>query len=181
MTWWPRVSNVGNNSAPQFFDRVIIDRTRNWVQPTNAEIAAAYNTTVPDDPGAHVPGGPAEIAKIMSGPWKDRLYGKYMYSADYSKIGCWGMSSEVHQRSIWAVFPGFEGQNDGPSKNDLTQYVVQFQLDHYHGSAVQLHEGQKWAKVIGPFLMYANCNTNATLLLELSIEMQKEWRIAPEK
>lgn len=31
MTWWPRVSNGGDNCSA-FFDRVIVDDTRNWVQ-----------------------------------------------------------------------------------------------------------------------------------------------------
>jgi hypothetical protein len=54
------------------------------------------------------------------------------------------------------VFPSFEGWNDGPSKNDLTQYLAQFHLDHYHGSSIQVDEGQQWSKLIGPFLLYAN-------------------------
>lgn len=38
---------------------------------------------------------------------------KYMYAAEYAKIGTWGASSEQHNRSFWAVLPNLEGFNDG--------------------------------------------------------------------
>lgn len=145
MTWWPRLLGDNASDPRGFFDRVIIDRARNWVQPSDEEIG-----------DTNVPGGPKEVTKILSGPWAGKLYCKYMYSADYEKIGTWGMSSELHNRSLWAVFGSFEGMNDGPSKNDLTQYLIHFQRDHYAGSAIQVDEGQEWSKVYGPFLLYAN-------------------------
>ena len=159
MTWWPRVSNAVGNGT-QFFDRVILDRSRNWVQPTNLEIAAAFAETVPGDAGAHVPGGPAEVARIETGRWRGRLYSKYMYSADYAKVGTWGVSSTEHGLGFWVVCPNFEGQNDGPSKNDLTEYLMHFQRDHYAGSSVQIGREETWSKLVGPFLLYANSLSN---------------------
>jgi rhamnogalacturonan endolyase len=99
---------------------------------------------------------------LRTGPWKDQYDCKYMYTATYRDLGCWGFASDQNKIGAWLVFGSHEFLNDGPTMSDLTAAtgIIQliFNMNHYNGFGLQIKHGVDWQKVYGPYLVYCNSN-----------------------
>ncbi len=92
---------------------------------------------------------------------------KYVYTAVQSKNLAYGWSSTKDHLGMWIVNPTIEYLSGGPTKpefmchRDTTAVAAPCLLNywrssHYGGAAVGVAEGEKWTKVIGPFMLYVN-------------------------
>lgn len=92
---------------------------------------------------------------------------KYVYTAVQSQNLAYGWSSSTQQIGAWIVNPTIEYLSGGPTKveflchRDTTQVQAPCILNywrssHYGGASLAVAAGERWTKVIGPFLIYVN-------------------------
>jgi rhamnogalacturonan endolyase len=140
---------VGNQ---WLMENIYVDQARHWQIPS------------PDDEGKAQATGVKEISMLTSGPWQGKYDCKYMYTAPYWDLGCWGFASDVNKIGAWVVFGSHEFFNDGPTMSDLTAAdgIIQlmFNMNHYGGSPLDVPQGTSWQKVYGPYLLYCNSSTD---------------------
>ena len=131
-------------------EKIFVDEARPHVEASQAELARA----IP------VPGGPKEVTELTTGPLKGQYDCKYMFSAEYAALGCWGFASDEKKLGAWVVLPSHEFFNDGPNKQDLTASVgttlLHLNMNHYDGTGMHFAAGQGWEKMYGPWLLYVN-------------------------
>ncbi|MCW3051527.1 MAG: hypothetical protein JWN14_697, partial [Chthonomonadales bacterium] len=131
-------------------EKIFVDEARPHVEASQAELAGA----IP------VPGGPKEVTELITGPLKGQYDCKYMFSAEYANLGCWGFASDAQKLGAWIVLPSHEFFNDGPNKQDLTASVgttlLHLNMNHYDGTGMHFAAGQAWEKMYGPWLIYLN-------------------------
>ena len=143
---WP-TPNIGED---HLLENVYIDDLRHWTMPT----AGDYNRAV------GVPGAPKEVMRITTGGWAGKLDSKYVYSAKYWDLGCWGYASDKNHLGAWYVFGSHEFFSNGPTKQDLTATMglnlVHLNMNHLGGTEIHVKEGAAWQKVYGPYLLYFN-------------------------
>lgn len=136
-------------------EQIFVDTLRPHVEASQAELAKA----IP------VPGGPKEITELTTGPMKGQYDCKYMFSAEYAALGCWGFASDTQKLGAWVVLPSHEYFNDGPNKQDLTASVgttlLHLNMNHYDGTGMHFAAGQAWEKMYGPWLLYLNDRPSA--------------------
>ncbi len=129
-------------------EKIYVDDVRHWELPSPADFARAEPT------------GIKEIVKLTSGPWSGRYDCKYMYTAPYWDLGCWGFASDRSKVGAWLVFGSHEFFNNGPTADDLTAAsgIIQLLLDmnHYNCTGLAIPHGDAWQKVYGPVLLYCN-------------------------
>ena len=129
-------------------EKIYVDEARHWELPSPADFAKAQPT------------GIKEIVKLTTGAWQGKYDCKYMYTASYQKLGCWGFASDRNQIGAWVVFGSHEFFNDGPTMDDLTAAsgIIQlmFNMNHYNGSGLEIPHGLAWQKIYGPYLLYCN-------------------------
>ena len=129
-------------------EKIYVDEARHWELPS------------PDDFARCEPTGIKEIVKLTTGPWKGQYDCKYMYTASYQDLGCWGFASDRNHIGAWVVFGSHEFFNNGPTMSDLTSasgiFQVMFNMNHYGGTGIAIPKGETWQKVFGPCLLYFN-------------------------
>ena len=92
---------------------------------------------------------------------------KYVYTAIQSENLAYGWSSTTKKIGWWLVNPTIEYLSGGPTKpeflchRDTTPVQAPCVLNywrssHYGGAVVHVAEGERWSKVVGPFLLYVN-------------------------
>jgi rhamnogalacturonan endolyase len=92
---------------------------------------------------------------------------KYVYTAIQSENRAFGFSSTTRNIGFYFVNPTVEYLSGGPTKpeflvhRDTTEVQAPAVLNywrssHYGGANVTVAEGEAWAKVIGPFMLYVN-------------------------
>ena len=145
---WRMVWSMPEENGDALLERIYVDDLRHWRMPSSADFGHAQPT------------GIKEIVKLTTGPWAGRYDCKYMYTADYGALGCWGQASDVNHLGAWVVFGGQDYFNDGPVKNDLTSAAgiihVMLYAEHYNGKGFLIKHGQAWSKIYGPWLLYVN-------------------------
>jgi rhamnogalacturonan endolyase len=133
-------------------EKIYVDEARHWELPS------------PDDFTRCEPTGIQEIVRLTTGPWKGQYDCKYMYTASYRDLGCWGFASDRNHIGAWVIFGSHEFFNNGPTMSDLTSasgiFQVMFNMNHYGGSGIAIPKGEVWQKVFGPYLLYCNSSPN---------------------
>jgi rhamnogalacturonan endolyase len=141
---WSMPEDQGN----WLMEKIYVDEARHWELPTPADFAKSEVTPI------------KEISKLTTGSWKGKYDCKYMYSANYWDLNCWGFASDRNKIGAWAVFGSHEFFNDGPTLQDLTSasglFHVEFEMQHYHSSNIVVPKGESWQKIYGPILLYCN-------------------------
>jgi rhamnogalacturonan endolyase len=100
---------------------------------------------------------------------------KYIYTAVQFDHPVFGWSSTQRQIGLWLINPSVEYLSGGPTKveflchRDTTKVAAPIVLNywrssHYGGAAVELGAGERWTKVVGPFLLYVNAGGEAQAL-----------------
>ncbi|SNT12853.1 rhamnogalacturonan endolyase [Granulicella rosea] len=152
-------------------EKIFIDTARSGPIPTPYDISQKTHTPI------------KEISVFHTGLFNGKMESKYSYNATYNEIGTFGYASDVNKLGAWIVMGGFEYYNDGPRKNDLTavegEMTHHFGRNHYGGTSIKVEQGEEWAKIFGPFLLYANAGAPADQLwkdaqLQAATE-QKAW------
>jgi rhamnogalacturonan endolyase len=92
---------------------------------------------------------------------------KYIYTANQFDNRAFGWSSTKDQIGFWLVNPSVEFLSGGPTKTEFLAHrdttpvaapIVfnYWRSSHYGGAVVEVGAGERWSKVIGPFLLYVN-------------------------
>ncbi len=118
-----------------------------------------------------------EARRMNSGLYKGQVEHKYDYSANQFDTLAWGWSSTLKHIGVWFINPTTEYLSGGPTKVELSAHrdatfgndpdapappclLNYWRSSHYGGSSCVIAQGEKWTKVIGPFLIY--CNSSDT-------------------
>lgn len=118
-----------------------------------------------------------EARKMNSGIYKGQVEHKYDYSASQFDTLAWGWSSTQKRIGFWFINPTIEYLSGGATKMELSAHrdstfgtnldapappalLNYWRGSHYGGSSCVIAKGEKWNKVIGPFLLF--CNTGPT-------------------
>ncbi|MDQ2686368.1 MAG: polysaccharide lyase family protein [Armatimonadota bacterium] len=177
---WRMVWSMPDENGNALLERIYVDALRHWQMPSSADFAHAEPT------------GIKEIVKLTTGPWAGKYDCKYLYTADYGALGCWGQASDVNHLGAWVVFGGQDYFNDGPVKNDLTSAAgiihVMLYAEHYNGTGFTIKHGQAWSKIYGPWLLYINAKaTGDACWADAQAQAKREqaqwpysWVTAPE-
>ena len=145
---WNMVWSMPENQDRWLMENIYVDEARHWEMPSPYDFDRAEQT------------GIKEIVKLTTGPWKGRYDCKYMYSASFWDIGCWGYASDRNKVGAWVVLGSAEYFNDGPTQADLNAasggVLALFSQIHYNGSGITIPRGEAWRKIYGPYLLYCN-------------------------
>lgn len=106
---------------------------------------------------------------------------KYLNSVYFDQTPVYGTLGvgKDFARGVWMVEPSGEYHNGGPIRQGQTVHddvlLRVLQDVHFGASAVELATGERWAKVYGPFLIYANEGRNvASLWADVQRQLQQE-------
>jgi len=143
IVWW-----LPHNATDWTFERIYVDKLRNWCWGTYADFLHEHSTAI------------GEVKLLTTGVRAGQYDCKYEYNAEYQTIGCWGHASDTRRIGAWFVLGGYDYLNDGPSHTDLTvaesYSLLHFGRDHFGGSGISVAAGEGWSKIYGPFLFYCN-------------------------
>jgi hypothetical protein len=134
------------------YDWLNVDADRSRLMPNLADHTAAVA----------VPGAPAEVVRLTSGPFANTYECKYDYSADFGDINTWGWTSTTNNTGLWMTAPSKEYYPGGPMKRELMCHASPVLLNmvggtHYiTGLETDVAAGETWSKIYGPFLIYCN-------------------------
>lgn len=92
---------------------------------------------------------------------------KYVYTAVQSINPAFGWSSTTDQIGCYLINPSMEYMSGGPTKVEFMGHrdtneaaapciLNYWRSSHYGGAEVVVGEGERWEKVIGPFVLYLN-------------------------
>ncbi len=87
----------------------------------------------------------------------------------------YGWSSTQDHLGVWLVNASMEYMSGGPTKVDFLGHrdtnavaapiiFVYWRSSHYGGALVEVGDGEKWTKTVGPFLLYVNAGGDAEKL-----------------
>src|SRR5262245_17851504 len=96
---------------------------------------------------------------------------KYIYTAVQYDHPVYGWSSTIKNIGFWLINPSVEYLSGGPTKveflchRDTTQVAAPCVLNywrssHYGGAVVSVAEDEHWTKVVGPFFLYLNSDSD---------------------
>ncbi len=139
----------------KLFDYMTIDANRRKVMPK------------PEDWDKGVQLNLKEARRLTTGIYSGQVEHKYDYSAIQFDIPAYGWSSTEHQIGLWFINASMEYLSGGATKVELTGHLDNnagaaptllnyWRGSHYGGSSCVIADGEKWTKVIGPFLIYCN-------------------------
>ena len=114
-----------------------------------------------------------EVRRMNSGAYKGQVEHKYDYSAVQFDTPAYGWSSTRQGVGVWFVNPSIEYLSGGPTKVELLAHrdatfgsdldapaapclLNYWRGSHYGGSSCVIAAGERWTKVVGPFLIYCN-------------------------
>src|SRR5947209_1307382 len=112
-----------------------------------------------------------EVRRLNTGKYAGQVEHKYDYSAIQFDIPAFGWSSTEHHVGLWFVNPSIEYLSGGATKVELTGHLDNnagaaptllnyWRGSHYGGSSCAIAQGEAWTKVIGPFLIYCNAESD---------------------
>ena len=161
------------------FDFMTIDAKRNKLMPK------------PEDWDKGTQMNFKEARRLNTGIYKGQVEHKYDYSAIQFDIPAFGWSSTRHKIGLWFVNPSIEYLSGGATKVELTGHLDNnegatptllnyWRGSHYGGSVCAIGEGEKWSKVIGPFLIYCNSGSDPRKLWKDALnKADKESKVWP--
>ncbi|MCR4859545.1 MAG: hypothetical protein K5910_02650 [Bacteroidales bacterium] len=107
---------------------------------------------------------------------KDHFAGdKYVYTAVQSENPAFGWSSTTDNIGFYILNPSMEYMSGGPTKVEFMGHrdtneaaapciLNYWRSSHYGGAEVRVEQGERWEKVIGPFVLYLNEGSDHTAL-----------------
>lgn len=109
---------------------------------------------------------------------------KYQYTANLHENPVFGWINTSTKTGFWLVNASMEYMSGGPTKvdflchrdtrvNGLPVFLNYWRSSHYGGSSVEVVEGEKWAKLIGPIFLYANTGSDIQTIKRNALEQQK--------
>ncbi len=148
-------ARFGAKLSGDVFDFMTIDANRRKVMPK------------PEDWDQGTQLNMKEARRLNTGIYKGQVEHKYDYSAVQFDIPAFGWSSTEHKLGLWFINPTIEYLSGGATKVELTGHLDNnagaaptllnyWRGSHYGGSSCGIAQGEAWAKVIGPFLIYCN-------------------------
>lgn len=152
-------ARFGVKLNPEIFDYLTIDAKRRKLMPK------------PEDWDQGTELNFKEARRLNTGIYKGQVSHKYDLSAIQFNIPAYGWSSTREKISLWFVNPSIEYLSGGATKVELTGHLDNnegavptllnyWRGSHYGGSSCTIAEGERWSKVIGPFLIYCNAGKN---------------------
>lgn len=95
---------------------------------------------------------------------------KYEYTSNIHENPVFGWVNTSNGIGFWLINPTLEYMSGGPTKNEFLGhrdtrvngapvFLNYWRSSHYGGSSVDVAAGEKWAKMIGPIMLYANKST----------------------
>lgn len=114
---------------------------------------------------------------------------KYVYTINQANNPAFGWASTTANLGFWCLNASMEYMSGGPTKvefqghRDTNQVAAPCVLNywrssHYGGAAVDVKEGEHWAKVIGPFMLYVNTGANPQAMFDDAKAQQKKQAAA---
>lgn len=115
---------------------------------------------------------------------------KYIYTAVQYEHRAYGWTSTREKIGFFFVNPSVEYLSGGPTKaeflchRDTTRVAAPcvenyWRSSHYGGAAVDVAQGERWTKVIGPFLIYLNSGPDQKAMFQDALAMAhteaKKW------
>lgn len=114
-----------------------------------------------------------EARLLNTGIHKGSVEHKYDYAANQFEVRAWGWTSTTNAVGVWFINPSVEYLSGGPTKFELCAHrdatfgtnlaapapptlLNYWRSSHYGGSVCAVSKGERWTKVIGPFLIYCN-------------------------
>jgi rhamnogalacturonan endolyase len=148
-------ARFGAKLNPDVFDHMTIDARRNKRMPR------------PEDWDQGTELNFKEARRLNTGIYAGQVEHKYDYSAIQFRIPAFGWSSTQQRVGFWFINPSIEYLSGGATKVELTGHLDNneggaptllnyWRGSHYGGSICAIGEGERWSKVIGPFLIYCN-------------------------
>ncbi|WP_221029156.1 polysaccharide lyase family protein [Actomonas aquatica] len=129
---------------------------------------------------------------VADGPHHHKAYpkglregDKYVYTVPQAENPAFGWSSTTENVGFWCLNASMEYMSGGPTKVEFAGHrdtnavsapcvLNYWRSSHYGGSAVDVAEGEPWAKVIGPFMLYVNAGTTPQAMFDDAKAKQRE-------
>ncbi len=111
---------------------------------------------------------------------------KYVYTSVLYKNRAFGWSSTTDSVGFYLINPSMEYMSSGPTKvefmghrdtnSEAAPCVLNYwRSSHYGGAEVNVAAGERWEKVVGPFLLYVNTGaTPAAMYADAKAQAEKE-------
>ena len=114
---------------------------------------------------------------------------KYVYTLNQADNPAFGWSSTTKRVGFWCLNASMEYMSGGPTKVEFQGHrdtnriaapcvLNYWRSSHYGGAAVDVRAGERWAKVIGPFMLYANAGADAQAMFDDAKAQQKKQAAA---
>ena len=133
-----------------------------------------------------------EARRLNSGIRKGQVEHKYDYNVLYSQTPAWGWSSTKSRVGLFIVNPSVEYINGSPVMVDYGGHIdgkpslpadptllLIWHSPHYGGRGIQIKAGERWRKIVGPFLLYCNSGDDPQAMWKDSLvraaEEKKAW------
>ncbi len=110
-----------------------------------------------------------EARRLNTGVRKGEVEHKYDYTMQFSRTPAWGWSSSKREIGLFVVNPSIEYLGGSVAALDYGGHIdVKAALPadptllfiwhspHYGGRPIQIKANERWRKIVGPFLLYAN-------------------------
>ena len=109
---------------------------------------------------------------------------KYIYTVPQTENPAFGWSSTTKNVGFWCLNASMEYMSGGPTKVEFAGHrdtnaiaapcvLNYWRSSHYGGAVVDVAAGEKWSKVIGPFLLYVNAGANPQAMYDDAKAQQK--------
>jgi rhamnogalacturonan endolyase len=110
---------------------------------------------------------------------------KYIYTVVQSENPAFGWSSTTRNLGFYILNASMEYMSGGPTKVEFQGHrdtnavsapcvLNYWRSSHYGGAQVNVSAGEKWTKVVGPFLLYATSGEKPQVMFDAAKEQQKK-------
>jgi rhamnogalacturonan endolyase len=114
---------------------------------------------------------------------------KYVYTINQADNPAFGWSSTTRKVGFWCLNASMEYMSGGPTKVEFQGHrdtnrvaapcvLNYWRSSHYGGAAVDVKEGERWSKVIGPFMLYVNAAADPQAMFDDAKAQQKKQAAA---
>lgn len=115
---------------------------------------------------------------------------KYIYTTNQFNNPAFGWSSTTKNVGLFIINPSMEYMSGGPTKVEFLGHrdtnavaapcvLNYWRSSHYGGAEVAVGQGEKWSKVIGPFMLYVNSGADSQSIYkdarDQAAQQQQKW------
>lgn len=108
---------------------------------------------------------------------------KYQYTSNIHENPAFGWINTSTNTGFWLINASVEYMSGGPTKieflchrdtrvNGLPVFLNYWRSSHYGGSAVDVTQGERWTKLIGPIFLYANKGSEIAAIKKNALDRQ---------